>query len=278
MFRSTQRKPPRARVRGETRRELAFARDAVRARVDVCVPAQVDGAEFAGRFFRLSAELRRARLGEERRARDERRRRREEVEQELKERFYQPVGREPSERYTLDDEANALGKLAKVARGALTGAAAPELRPFKEGAHLDPPLLDHYLRVCFRVRLTPGELAALVGVLDTSGDGLVDASEFLNCFYKIVRVEQRRRHEDERGAIVQRQQAEERLKQKQQELFERSTAVPVMWPSIEEVEEYATRSAVVRVSPEISSFLADIDGQWPETRKRRSKRRSSGRR
>ena len=45
-------------------------------------PDRVDGAEFAGRFFRLSAELRRARLGEERRARAERARRHREVEED----------------------------------------------------------------------------------------------------------------------------------------------------------------------------------------------------
>ena len=47
-------------------------------------------------------------------------------------------------------------------------------------------------------------------------------------------------------------------------------------PWVEEVEEYATRSAVCKVSSDVAGFLDDLDAEWPEDsvkRKRKTVRR-----
>lgn len=243
----------------------------------------VDGCEFASRFFRLSAELRSARFDEERRSREQRQRRRKDVEDQIHERFFaKDEDTYVPEEYTEADEASALGKLAKIARGALSGAAAPDLAPFKGGASMDATALKHYLRVCLRITLVPAELAALMGVLDQSGTGLVDASEFLNCFHKVVRIETRRRREEEGAALQRKEDKEARLIRRLRDKADKVGAVSVSWPSIEEVEEYATRSAMCTVSSDVGAFLDELDEEWPaETAKRkrktvRRKRRTRG--
>ena len=75
----------------------------------------VDGGEFASRFFRLSAELRSARFDEERRSREQRQRRRRCRGGDPR-RFFARDEEALLEDYTEDDEASALGKLAKIAR------------------------------------------------------------------------------------------------------------------------------------------------------------------
>ena len=128
--------------------------------------ALVDGGEFASRFFRLSAELRSARFDEERRSGSSDKGDNGDVEEAIHERFFARDEEALLEDYTEDDEASALGKLAKIARGALRGAAAPDLNPFKKGSNMDATTLKHFLKVCLRITLTPAELAALMGVLD----------------------------------------------------------------------------------------------------------------
>ena len=57
---------------------------------------------------------------------------------------------------------------------------------------------------------------------------------------------------------------------------EKVNAISVSWPSIEEVEEYATRSAVCKVSSDVAGFLDELDAEWPEDsvkRKRKTVRR-----
>jgi len=236
----------------------------------------VDGGEFASRFFRLSAELRSARFDEERRSREQRQRRQRDVEEAIHERFFARDEEALLEDYTEDDEASALGKLAKIARGALRGAAAPDLNPFKKGSNMDATTLKHFLKVCLRITLTPAELAALMGVLDRHGDGLVDGAEFLTCFHKIVRIESRRRREEEGMARQRKQESEERLLRRIRDKAEKVNAISVSWPSIEEVEEYATRSAVCKVSSDVAGFLDELDAEWPEDsvkRKRKTVRR-----
>ena len=112
----------------------------------------VDGGEFASRFFRLSAELRSARFDEERRSREQRQRRQRDVEEAIHERFFARDEEALLEDYTEDDEASALGKLAKIARGALRGAAA-RLKPLEKGSNMDATTLKHFLKVCLRITL-----------------------------------------------------------------------------------------------------------------------------
>ena len=141
---------------------------------------------------------------------------------------------------------------------------------------MDATTLKHFLKVCLRITLTPAELAALMGVLDRHGDGLVDGAEFLTCFHKIVRIEHRRRREEEGMARQRKQESEERLLRRIRDKAEKVNAINVSWPSIEEVEEYATRSAVCKVSSDVAGFLDELDAEWPEDsvkRKRKTVRR-----
>ena len=115
-----------------------------------------------------------------------------------------------------------------------------------------------------------------MGVLDRHGDGLVDGAEFLTCFHKIVRIEHRRRREEEGMARQRKQESEERLLRRIRDKAEKVNAINVSWPSIEEVEEYATRSAVCKVSSDVAGFLDELDAEWPEDsvkRKRKTVRR-----
>ena len=121
---------------------------------------------------------------------------------------------------------------------------------------MDATTLKHFLKVCLRITLTPAELAALMGVLDRHGDGLVDGAEFLTCFHKIVRIEHRRRREEEGMARQRKQESEERLLRRIRDKAEKVNAINVSWPSIEEVEEYATRSAVCKVSSDVAGLMS----------------------
>lgn len=230
----------------------------------------VDGAEFASRFFRLSSEMRRARLEKERQGLAERKRTAKEVHDAIEERYFRRTLAKVADEYTPDDEASALEKIAKVARGTLTGATAPELRPFKEGAFLDATALRHYLRSCFRVKLSPEELAALIGILDQSGDGLIDAGEFLNCFYKIVRREQANHVHAKFAANIKRKESEVKLKQKYQDIFERCTRVNVVWPKQDKEDDTSlSDSTVVKVSDDVADFLDNIDAEWNKAERKR---------
>lgn len=230
----------------------------------------VDGAEFASRFFRLSSEMRRARLEKERRDHEARLDRDRANRAVTDARYYTRTLASVPDDYSEEDEASALEKIAKVARGTLTGATAPELRPFKEGAYLDATALRHYLRSCFRVKLTPPELAALVGILDQSGDGLIDAGEFLNCFYKIVRREQANHVREKFRANAQRAQSEVDLQDKFREITERCKQIKVVWPKDKEAED-ASQGTVVKVSDDVADFLDDIDRQWAKAERKHRK-------
>ena len=232
----------------------------------------VDGAEFASRFFRLSSEMRRARLQKERQDHWTRCDRETAVKAATDARYYTRTLAEVPDDYTEEDEANALEKIAKVARGTLTGATAPELRPFKEGAFLDATALRHYLRSCFRVKLTPPELAALVGILDQSGDGLIDAGEFLNCFYKIVRREQANHVREKRQSNTNRRDKENSLSDKFREIAERCKQIKVVWPKEKAIDDDGSLGTVVNVSDDIADFLAGIDREWTKAEKKHKTR------
>ena len=82
-----------------------------------------------------------------------RQRRQRDVEEAIHERFFARDEEALLEDYTEDDEASALGKLAKIARGALRGAAAPDLNPFKQGSNMDATTFKHFLKFDQRVNL-----------------------------------------------------------------------------------------------------------------------------
>lgn len=241
----------------------------------------VDGAEFASRFFRLSSDMRRARLDRERLEEAARKQKAKSVHEAIEDRYFRRTLATVADEYGDEDEISALAKIAKVARGTLTGATAPELRPFKEGAYLDATALRHYLRTCFRVKLTPEELAALMGILDMSGDGHIDGGEFLNSFYKIVRREQADHVHAKFDANVRRARSETALKQKYVDIYERTTRVKVVWPKKEKLDgtdDHAslgsakTAGTVVSVSEDVADFLSDIDAQWNKAERQRKRR------
>ena len=77
-------------------------------------------------------------------------------------------------------------------------------------------------------------------------------------------------------ARQRKQDSEERLLRRIRDKAEKVNAISVSWPSIEEVEEYATRSAVCKVSSDVAGFLDELDAEWPEDsvkRKRKTVRR-----
>ena len=77
-------------------------------------------------------------------------------------------------------------------------------------------------------------------------------------------------------ARQRKQESEERLLRRIRDKAEKVNAISVSWPSIEEVEEYATRSAVCKVSSDVAGFLDELDAEWPEDsvkRKRKTVRR-----
>mgnify|MGYP003315347734 CR=1 FL=1 len=85
-----------------------------------------------------------------------------------------------------------------------------------------------------------------------------------------------RRREEEGMARQRKQESEERLLRRIRDKAEKVNAINVSWPSIEEVEEYATRSAVCKVSSDVAGFLDELDAEWPEDsvkRKRKTVRR-----
>jgi len=109
-----------------------------------------------------------------------------------------------------------------------------------------------------------------VGILDQSGDGLIDAGEFLNCFYKIVRREQANHVREKFKANAQRAQSEVDLQDKFREITERCKQIKVVWPKDKEVEE-ESQGTVVKVSDDVADFLDDIDKQWAKAERKHRK-------
>jgi len=101
------------------------------------------------------------------------------------------------------------------------------------GAKLDKQQLSEYLRRCFNVRLTPGELGALLLWFDRDGDFHISNAEFACKFYGLIEEERKRR------ALLQRQrdfafsEREARFKRGVLKRLDPYKDVKVVWPDLD---------------------------------------------
>ena len=108
--------------------------------------------------------------------------------------------------------------------------------------------------------------------MDQSGDGLIDAGEFLNCFYKIVRREQANHVREKRQSNTNRRDKENSLSDKFREIAERCKQIKVVWPKEKALDDDGSLGTVVNVSDDIADFLAGIDREWTKAEKKHKTR------
>lgn len=77
----------------------------------------------------------------------------------------------------------------------------------------------------FQLFLTPGEVAALVNIFDTNGDGDIDCGEFLHHFFRIGTIEREKLHVKHTMLTNKLHAAEKKRKKKIKEKFEKSVLV-----------------------------------------------------
>ncbi|GMH77158.1 hypothetical protein TrRE_jg4467 [Triparma retinervis] len=67
-----------------------------------------------------------------------------------------------------------------------------------QGSVMQPHVFKEMLKRTFELKLSPGELGAVISIFDQDGDGEVDGAEFLNQFFRIKHQERDRRAESRR--------------------------------------------------------------------------------
>ena len=67
-----------------------------------------------------------------------------------------------------------------------------------QGSVMEPHVFKEMLRRTFNLKMSPGELGAIISIFDKDGDGEIDGAEFLNQFFKIKHQERDRRAEARR--------------------------------------------------------------------------------
>ena len=99
------------------------------------------------------------------------------------------------ETWTPEEEKSAIRKISKIAFtydadvGRWLGGG---IQGFMDCGEMNPQQFREQLSRNFELRLTPGEVSALMSVFDIDGNGAVDCSEFLFTFFRMGRNEKDR--------------------------------------------------------------------------------------
>lgn len=125
--------------------------------------------------------------------------------------------------WTPEEEESAQFKFGQAALSYDNSGNA--LAGFTNGGSLTYMQFHEQLKRNFQLFLTPGEVAALVHIFDTNGDGEIDCSEFLHHFFKIGTMEREKLHVKHTMLNNRLHEAEKKRKEKLKEKFEKSVLV-----------------------------------------------------
>jgi len=195
---------------------------------DIDGNGSVDCAEFIYTFFRMGRNERdrhirknmslTAKLNEEERV--------ARAQRKAKFEKYALVKMVPS---TKEDKKRALKKISKAATfhwGDIGGGKS------FESAELTPAAFKEQLKRQFLIRLTPGELDAMMKIFDTNNDGAISSVEFVTTFFRIGMKGKRKLLEKKRAKMKELAQKEiNRLKQKKEKAIE-LVQTKIDWPEL----------------------------------------------
>ncbi|GMH66716.1 hypothetical protein TL16_g10998 [Triparma laevis f. inornata] len=158
----------------------------------------VDGTEFLLLFTKLGFNEKTRRFNE-RKKEKERRDKKDKLWWEQREKEIQQNNANKVDRsFTSAHKDIALGKIAAC-------AVDFDVDPIKQlalqafqGSVMQPHVFKEMLKRTFELKLSPGELGAVISIFDRDGDGEVDGAEFLNQFFKIKHQERDRRANERR--------------------------------------------------------------------------------
>ena len=157
---------------------------------------QIDSTEFINEFFRLGRQEREkfnqkvALVTKRKLAEKEKRRQTHEAK------FVALTKVKIPTTFTKEDEKRAVRKVAEVSFS-YDSQGSPAwlgggLKGFMAVGSLDPQQFQEQMRRIFEVYLTGHEVAALLTIFDTDGNGEIDCAEFLYTFFRIGRTERDR--------------------------------------------------------------------------------------
>lgn len=125
--------------------------------------------------------------------------------------------------WSVEEEESAQFKFGQAALSYDSSGNA--LGGFTNGGSLNYLQFHEQLKRNFQLFLTSGEVAALVNIFDTNGDGEIDCSEFLHHFFRIGTIEREKLHVKHTLLTNRLHAAEKVRKKKVKEKFEKSVLV-----------------------------------------------------
>ena len=152
----------------------------------------IDCADFIVKFVKVGTDERMRRKEAWRKHQKEANQRRLQQEMEKQVRKEMQSNLKVKYDFTDDEYASAMSKLTEAAvhfnKG---GPGSVGLNAF-EGQSMPPHVFKEQLKLVFSMRVTPGELGALMRIFDKDGDGVVNCQEFLMKFFKVGQDEKTR--------------------------------------------------------------------------------------
>lgn len=136
--------------------------------------------------------------------------------------------------WSKEDEDNARFKFGQAALSYDHSGNA--LSGFTDGGSLTYLQFHEQLRRNFQLFLSPGEVAALVHIFDTNGDGVIDCDEFLHHFFKIGGMEREKLHTKHAMITNKLHEAEKRRRKKKKEKYEKSVIAPMKPETKEDIK------------------------------------------
>jgi len=125
--------------------------------------------------------------------------------------------------WSAEDEESAQFKFGQACLSYDNSGNA--LAGFTNGGSLSYLQFHEQLKRNFQLFLTPQEVAALVNIFDTNGDGEIDCSEFLHHFFRIGTLEREKLHVKHTLLTNKQHEAEKKRRLKVKEKFEKSVLV-----------------------------------------------------
>ena len=127
--------------------------------------------------------------------------------------------------WSEEDEESAQNKFGLAALSYDSSGNA--LAGFTDGGSLNYLQFHEQLKRNFQLFLSPGEVAALVNIFDTNGDGQIDCGEFLHHFFRIGSLEREKLRVKHTMLTNRLHESEKVRKNKRKEKFEKSVLVTV---------------------------------------------------
>jgi len=161
--------------------------------------------------------------------------------------------------WTKEEEESAQLKFGQAALS--YDSTGPALAGFTNGGSLNYRQFYEQLRRNFQLFLTPGEVAALVHILDTNGDGYIDCSEFLHHFFRIATQEREKLHDKHVMLNNRLHEAEKRRKKKLNDHFEQSVLIELKPDTKEDKKSLTKKMREVAASYERrEQWCSALDG------------------